>query len=40
MRLWLVFSIVLAAALGSVAFDLTGSSEVAYVVRALTRAFT
>lgn len=33
---WIVV-IVLAAAVGSLAFDLTGSSEVAYIVRAITR---
>lgn len=29
--------IVLAAAVGSVAFDLTGSGEIAYIVRSVTR---
>lgn len=33
---WMV-GIVLAATAGSVAFDLTGSSEIAYIVRAITR---
>lgn len=32
-----ILVIVLAAAAGSLAFDLTGSSEVAYVVRSITR---
>jgi hypothetical protein len=29
--------IVLAAAIGSLAFDLTGSSELAYILRSITR---
>jgi hypothetical protein len=32
-----ILGIVAAAAIGSVVFDLTGSSEVAYVVRAIVR---
>jgi len=36
----LVLGIVFAALAGSVAFDLTGSSEIAYIVRAIARALT
>lgn len=32
--------IVLASLAGSLAFDLTGSSEIAYIVRAITRGLT
>lgn len=32
-----IAAIVVAAAAGSVAFDLTGSSEIAYVVRSIVR---
>jgi hypothetical protein len=35
-----IFGIVLAALAGSLAFDLTGSSEIAYIVRAITRGLT
>jgi hypothetical protein len=35
-----ILGIVLAAAVGSVAFDLTGSSEIAYVVRSVVRGLT
>lgn len=35
-----ILGIVLAAILGSIAFDFTGSSEVAYVIRAITRGLT
>jgi hypothetical protein len=35
-----IAGIVLAALAGSLAFDLTGSSEIAYVVRAITRGLT
>lgn len=33
---WIAF-IILAAAIGSIAFDVTGSSQVAYVVRSIVR---
>lgn len=36
----LILGIVLAALVGSIAFDLTGSSEIAYVARAIARALT
>jgi hypothetical protein len=35
-EMWIVM-IVLAAVLGGVAYELTGSSEIAYIVRAITR---
>jgi hypothetical protein len=35
-----ILGIVLAALAGSVAFELTGSSELAYIIRAITRGLT
>lgn len=37
MRLTWLLGIILAAVAGSIAFDLTGSSEIAYIIRAIVR---